>query len=49
MALICVPIGYTQRFGIAYVDYGTQQRRPKGSSLWYKQFLAARGFKGDYL
>lgn len=33
--------GYTQRFGIVWVDYETQQRIPKDSALWYKQVAAA--------
>lgn len=28
--------GYTQRFGMVWVDYETQQRIPKDSALWYK-------------
>jgi beta-glucosidase len=35
--------GYTQRFGIVWVDYGTQQRTPKDSALWYAQVIAANG------
>ena len=36
--------GYTQRFGIIHVDYETQQRVPKRSALWYRDFIArARG------
>ncbi|CAN6249349.1 unnamed protein product [Urochloa humidicola] len=31
--------GYTLRFGLHYVDYQTQERKPKSSALWYKQFL----------
>jgi hypothetical protein len=31
--------GYTLRFGLHYVDYQTQERRPKSSALWYKRFL----------
>ena len=31
--------GYTQRFGMVYVDYATQQRTPKDSARWYQQFL----------
>jgi beta-glucosidase len=34
--------GYSQRFGIVYVDYATQQRIVKDSGRWYQQFLAAR-------
>jgi beta-glucosidase len=32
--------GYTQRFGIVWVDYATQRRVPKDSALWYKQVIA---------
>jgi beta-glucosidase len=32
--------GYTQRFGIVWVDYETQERIPKESALWYKQVIA---------
>ena len=32
--------GYSKRFGIVYVDYATQQRVPKDSALWYRDFLA---------
>ena len=28
--------GYTQRFGMVWVDYATQQRIPKDSAYWYK-------------
>jgi beta-glucosidase len=28
--------GYTQRFGLCWVDYETQERIPKDSALWYK-------------
>jgi beta-glucosidase len=31
--------GYEKRFGLVYVDYATQQRIPKRSALWFKQFL----------
>ena len=33
--------GYSERFGITYVDYKTQQRIPKLSSQFYKQVIAA--------
>ena len=36
--------GYAQRFGIVWVDYGTQRRIPKDSALWYKQVIAENGF-----
>jgi len=32
--------GYTQRFGITWVDYETQQRVLKDSALWYQQTIA---------
>ncbi len=32
--------GYTQRFGLVWVDYATQQRLPKDSALWYAQVIA---------
>ncbi|MEO6278915.1 GH1 family beta-glucosidase [Roseateles sp.] len=31
--------GYLRRFGLAYVDYASQQRILKDSGLWYGQFL----------
>ncbi|KAL6652393.1 hypothetical protein ACP70R_011318 [Stipagrostis hirtigluma subsp. patula] len=31
--------GYTLRFGLYYVDYQTQERKPKSSAQWYKGFL----------
>ncbi|WP_029215407.1 GH1 family beta-glucosidase [Kallotenue papyrolyticum] len=31
--------GYTQRFGIVYVDYATQQRLPKRSAHWYREVI----------
>jgi beta-glucosidase len=33
--------GYTQRFGIVWVDYATQKRIPKKSALWYKGIIVA--------
>ncbi|HMI18451.1 MAG TPA: GH1 family beta-glucosidase [Sphingomonas sp.] len=32
--------GYTNRFGIHYVDYATQKRTPKLSAAWYKELIA---------
>jgi beta-glucosidase len=34
--------GYAKRFGIVYVDYATQQRTPKASALWYRDFVTAQ-------
>lgn len=31
--------GYTRRFGIVHVDYGTQRRTPKASARWLAGFL----------
>jgi beta-glucosidase len=33
--------GYLRRFGLAYVDYATQQRTLKDSGRWYSEFLNA--------
>jgi beta-glucosidase len=35
--------GYSQRFGITWVDYETQERILKYSALWYKQVIAENG------
>ena len=31
--------GYSQRFGLVYVDYPTQRRIPKASFRWYAQLI----------
>ena len=31
--------GYTQRFGMVWVDYETQQRIPKDSARWYSRVI----------
>lgn len=36
--------GYTQRFGLVWVDFETQQRIWKDSALWYRQVIAENGF-----
>jgi beta-glucosidase len=38
--------GYTQRFGLVWIDYQTQQRIPKDSALWYHDVIA-RNAVGD--
>jgi beta-glucosidase len=38
--------GYTQRFGIIWVDYATQQRILKNSARWYRDVIAANGVVG---
>jgi beta-glucosidase len=35
--------GYSQRFGIVYVDYQTQQRILKDSALWYRGVIESNG------
>ena len=31
--------GYSQRFGIVWVDYRTQRRIPKDSAVWYQRVI----------
>jgi beta-glucosidase len=33
--------GYSQRFGIVYTDFGTQERTPKDSAYWYRDLIRA--------
>ena len=33
--------GYTERFGIVYVNYETQERIPKDSAYWYRDWIEA--------
>jgi beta-glucosidase len=35
--------GYTNRFGLHYVDYNTQKRTPKLSAAFYKEVIARNG------
>ena len=35
--------GYTQRFGMVYVDFTTQERIPKDSAYWYAQVSKSNG------
>ncbi|MMZ63771.1 Beta-glucosidase B [compost metagenome] len=37
--------GYSKRFGIIYVDYGTQQRTPKQSAYWMSRVIAANALE----
>ena len=37
--------GYTQRFGIVWVDYETQERTPKDSARWYAEVIARNGLE----
>jgi beta-glucosidase len=36
--------GYTQRFGMVWTDYATQQRIPKASAYWYREAIRQNGF-----
>ena len=36
-------LGYSQRFGVVYMDYTTQQRIIKDSGLWYRDVIARNG------
>jgi beta-glucosidase len=31
--------GYSQRFGLVWIDYKTLERIPKDSYWWYKKFI----------
>jgi beta-glucosidase len=35
--------GYSKRFGIIFVDYGTQRRIPKASAGWYREVIERNG------
>ena len=35
--------GYSQRFGLVYVDYPTGTQIPKDSAGWYKEVAASGG------
>ncbi|MCD6401219.1 MAG: beta-glucosidase [Anaerolineales bacterium] len=35
--------GYSQRFGLVYIDHATQARIPKDSAAWYKQVIDTNG------
>ena len=35
--------GYSKRFGLIYVDYGTQRRIPKLSARWYSEVIRDNG------
>lgn len=38
-------LGYSKRFGIVHVNYGTQERTPKDSARWYSDVIASHGRK----
>ena len=35
--------GYSQRFGLVYVDYRDQKRIPKDSAEWYRRVIETNG------
>ncbi len=37
--------GYSKRFGIVSVDYGTQRRIPKSSARWYSEVIQRNGLE----
>ena len=39
--------GYARRFGIVHIDFGSQQRTPKRSALWYRDLIRAHSANGD--
>jgi beta-glucosidase len=39
--------GYSQRFGIVWVDYATQRRIPKDTALWYRRVIAGNSAEVD--
>jgi beta-glucosidase len=38
--------GYQKRFGLVYIDYGTQRRIPKASAAYYASVIRAGGLPG---
>ena len=42
--------GYSERFGIHYVDFNdtARPRTPKASAVWFKSLIADKGFKHGY-
>ncbi|XP_060595948.1 lactase/phlorizin hydrolase-like [Ruditapes philippinarum] len=43
-------VGYTEKFGIHYVNFSDpeRQRIPKGSAYWYRQLIDENGYKPGY-
>ena len=35
--------GYSERFGMIFVDYTTQERTIKDSGYWYKEVIECNG------
>jgi beta-glucosidase len=41
--------GFTPRFGLVYVDYATQERKPKGSAYIYRDIIRRGGISPELL
>ncbi len=39
--------GYQKRFGLVYIDYGTQRRIPKASAAYYASVIRGNGLPGS--
>ena len=39
--------GFSQRFGLIWVDFETLERIPKDSYYWYKKYISANGLDED--
>jgi beta-glucosidase len=39
--------GYSKRFGLVFVDYGTQRRIPKMSARWYREVIGRNGLPDE--
>jgi beta-glucosidase len=39
--------GYAMRFGLVFVEYGSQRRIPKSSAHWYRDVIRANGVSAD--
>ena len=35
-------LGYSRRFGLVHVDFGSQRRTPKDSANWYRRLIAGK-------
>jgi beta-glucosidase len=40
-------LGFSKRFGIVHVNYGTQERTPKDSARWYSKAIETHGASID--
>jgi beta-glucosidase len=35
-------LGFSRRFGLVHVDFGSQRRTPKDSAGWYQRLIARK-------